>query len=193
MTPKQSLHQIRLATSRQGLRNATARAASIKLGGVSVWASSETELSTGIEELGKAIALCSKTHLSITKSVLRKLVRDHRSESEIEDRLFSAVLGYLLRRGELDATVCASENDRAFRVLLHSSQIERFGGALTAAEVMLREDRIIEVPRLEKIIFGQRSYNTWSSTAHILGRLSYLGLGRLDDRGTCRLVEEVVC
>lgn len=193
MTSKRSGRPIRLVTSRKGLPRATSRATSAKLGGVSVWAESEEQLATGIEDLSEAIAHCAKGHLSITKAVLRKIVRDHRSESEIEDRLFSAVLGYVLRRGELDATVCASETDRAFRVLIHVSQLDRFYQALATAEALLRKERIIEVPQLEKMIFGKRSYNTWSSTAHILGRLSYLGLGKLDDRATCHLVEDVAC
>jgi len=193
MNPKWSNRCMRLATSQQGLRNAAPRAASTKLGGVSIWAESESELSAGIEEVGEAIAHCAKAHLSITKVVLRKLVRDYRSDFKIEDRLFSAILGYVLRHGRLDAIVCASDSDRAFRVLLHSSQINRFACALEAAGKMLRENRIIEVRHLEKVVFGQRSYNTWSSTAHLLGRLSYLGLGKLDDRGTCRLVEEPEC
>lgn len=193
MTSKSSNRPIRLATSRQGLSRATSRARSIKLGGVAVWAESEEQLTDGIDDLCESIARCTKVHLSMTKAVLRKIVRDHRSESEIEDRLFSAVLGYVLRRGELDATVCASENDRAFRVLIHASRLDGFDQALIAAETLLRKERIIEVPRLERIIFGERSYNTWSSTAHVLGRLSYLGLGKMGGRGTCRLVEDVPC
>jgi len=184
---------IRLATNRQDLARSATNAASTRLGGVSVWAATEDELSAGIGALGEAISACAKLHLSLTKAVLRKLVRARRSDSQIEDRLFSALLGSVLRRGELDVMVCASKNDRRFRVILHASQIDRFKQALTTAETMLRTERAIEVPRLEKVIFGKRSYNTWSSTSHVLGRISYLGLGRLDADGRCHLVDKIAC
>jgi len=182
--------QIRLATNRQNLsaREATCR----KLGGVTVWAETVSDLDFGLRSLSDAISLCAAPHLSITKSVLRKLVRDHLAESNIADRLFSAVLGATLRQGVLDAMVCGSENDRPYRILIHSSQIQHMTQALDTAETMLRRESILDVPRLEKVIFGRRSYNTWSSTSHLLARLSYLGLGTLDEAGTCRLIEGFV-
>lgn len=190
MTPKHpppagsALH---LATNRNAFGSA-AEIASRRLGGVTVWAPTPEDLEVGLRTVSTAIMDCARVHLSITKSVLRKLVREHLKESTVEDRLFSAVLGYSMRIGGLDSFVASSANDRPFRVLIHRSQKERFDEALRVARRLLLQQSTISVPILEKALFGNRAYNTWSSTSHVLGRLSYLGFSTLDDEGACRLV-----
>ena len=179
---------LRLSTSRDSFRSA-ADAAARRLGGVTVWAPSPEDLDRGIETLSTAIIDCARVHLSITKSVLRKLVRARLEQSTVEDRLFSAVLGYTLRVGELDSFVASSANDRPFRVLIHRSQKERFEQAIQIACRLLRKQSSLTVPVLEKAIFRARAYNTWSSTSHVLGRLSYRGFASLDDEGGCHLVD----
>lgn len=181
---------IELATSRQALPS-SCDPVSRRLGGVTVWAPTPVKLERGIDQLSDAIDECASAHLSITKAVLRKLVRERLPACKIEDRLFSAVLGSTLRSGLLDAIVCASENDKPYRVLIHRAQLPRFAEATKTAITMLRRNGTIAVPLLEKAIFGNRSYNTWSSTAHVLARLSYLGLAQLGEEGRCSIVAEV--
>jgi hypothetical protein len=158
---------------------------------VSVWAPTSDDLQRGLEALSGEIADAARLHLTITKSVLRKLVRERLDDSLLENRLFSAVLGYTLRSGKLDAFVAASANDRPFRVLIHYSQKTRFDEALCAARDLLRRHKSLDVPTLERAVFGKRSYNTWSSTSHALGRLAYLGLATLDEAGTGHLVSDL--
>ena len=156
-----------------------------------VWAPTADDLEHGLEVLSGTIAECARLHLSITKPVLRKLVREQLDDLLVEDRLFSAVLGYTLRSGQLDAFASSSASDRPFRVLIHHSHKARFDEALRAARQLLRRHESLNVPMLEKAIFGKRSYNTWSSTSHVLGRLAYLGFATLDEEGICHLVSDL--
>jgi hypothetical protein len=179
-----------LAISRQSLPHSR-EPVSRRLGGVTLWAPTAADHQSGIRGLSDAIAECAGAHLTATKTVLRTLVRKQLPDSDVEDRVFAAVLGFTLRIGLLDAIVCASEKDKPYRVFIHRTQLSRFANALETATVLLRRSGTTTVPVLETALFGTRSYNTWSSTSHVLARLSYLGLARIGGEGRCSLVTEI--
>lgn len=180
--------EINLATKRADIQDrADAVLPCKKFGGITLWSTSEEQLNSGIAQVQAAIESCSKEHLTITRNVLRKLVRD-RLRVEVDDKVFSAILGSLLRSGAVDAILCASKNDKSYRVLIHREQLGRFQKAVDAALGMLESGATVEVRELERAVFGKRAYNTWSSASHIFSYLSYKGRTELGETGSCALV-----
>ncbi|MDP9010481.1 MAG: hypothetical protein M3N91_17550 [Pseudomonadota bacterium] len=163
-------------------------AVSTKLGGLTVWAENDDILKTGIRELQGSIEQTATMHLTIVRSVLKKLVVQSLESSDLDDKVFSGVLGATLRSGRLDSVVCSSTNDRPYRVLMHTSQSARWLTSRETALEMLRTKGTVRVRDLEGRIFGARAYNTYSSAMHVLARLSYLGVVRLEgDTAYCAI------
>jgi hypothetical protein len=165
---------------------------SAKLGGTTLWAARQDELERGVQELQASIELVAASHLSTARAVLKKLARDNLQASEIDDKVFSAVLGAALRGGRLDSLVCSSKNDKPFRVFMHVSQFARWQKARQAAICILATRGTLTVRDLEKQVFGVRAYNTWSSSLHLLAQLNYLGIVRFIDDDACSLVQGLI-
>ncbi len=146
-----------------------------KFGGVTLWAANEEQFSSALNALRAGIEYVASMYLTTTKNVLRKKVEEHLKTERIEDRVFSAILGWSLRIGNLDTLICSSINDRPFRVIIHPVQLVRWAGALNLATGMLLKQDILLIRELEAKLFGARAYNTWSSTAHVLSYLNYKG------------------
>jgi hypothetical protein len=155
-------------------------AASVKLGGVTAWAENDDILTTGIRELQGSIEQTAALHLTVIRSVLKKLVVQSLESSDLDDKVFSGVLGAALRSGRLDSVVCGSTNDKPYRVFMHASRSALWLQSRETALEMLRAQRPVRVRDLESKIFGARVYNTYSSSMHVLARLSYLGVVRLE-------------
>ena len=171
----------RIKSRRDGVRPSRrgTSSASLKLGGVTVWGENEDALAAAIGELKDSIEQTAASHLTIVRSVLKKLVVQHLECTDLDDKVFSAVLGAALRGGRLDSVVCSSTNDKAYRFLMHVSQSARWQHARDTALELLRDHGTLRIRDLESNIFGARAYNTYSSTAHVLARLNYLGIVRL--------------
>jgi hypothetical protein len=178
--------------SKIGLQREAGWDASIRLGGTTIWGANEVTLSKSLEALRNAIVTASGLHLTTTKAVLRKLVRENLGQAALDERMFSAVVGSVLRVGHLDTLLCASKNDRLFPVLVSQERIEALALALDTARQMLRESDLVTVPELEAVLFGKRAYNTWSSSSHVLGHLAFLGFGLIDESGDCHLIKGLV-
>jgi hypothetical protein len=158
----------------------TRDAASMRLGGVTAWAENADVLKTGIRELQDSIEQTAALHLTVVRSVLKKLVVQRLDSLDLDDKVFSGVLGAALRSGRMDSVVCGSTNDKPYRVLMHASRSTRWLQSRETALEMLRTQGMVRVRDLEGKIFGARAYNTYSSTMHVLARLSYLGVVRLE-------------
>lgn len=159
------------------------------VGGIRVWGESAQSLDEQLETLKAVVEVQASRHLSIARVVLKKLVVTDLGISSMEDRLFSAVLGAALRSGKLESVVCASKNDRGYRVYLESGRLLQWRDALTKAISLLEHRRVVQVRELERQIFGARAYNTWSSSSHVLAHLSYRGTVEMVAPDTFRLVE----
>lgn len=155
----------------------------IQLGGTTVYGPSESETLEMIEIVGKIIDACCEMHLSVTRSVLGKLASDKLGEP-LEKRLFGALLGSRIRLGHLCVIMCEAETGAEFRVFLHRSKVGPFTAAREIAKRMLRTEQQIMVKALEQKLFGERAYNTWSSTSHVLARLAFQGIALYKDRMT---------
>jgi hypothetical protein len=152
----------------------------MRLGGVTAWAENDDILAAGVRELQVSIEQTAALHLTVVRSVLKKLVVQSLESSDLDDKVFSGVLGAALRSGRLDSVVCGSTNDKPYRVLMHVSRSARWSQCRETALEMLRIQGMVRVRDLESKIFGARAYNTYSSTMHVLARLSYLGVVRLE-------------
>jgi hypothetical protein len=153
----------------------SAEAAHVQMGGITLWAEDAKTLAAGVLEFQRAISQVAQSHLSTTRAVLKKLVREALGGERLEDRVFSAVLGSVLRSGDIDTVICASKYDKGYRVYVHQAQQQAWASACSKALDLCRERGIISVRELETAIFGERRYNTWSSASHVLAYLTYRG------------------
>jgi hypothetical protein len=163
----------------------TRTSASVQLGGVTVYGQSEGEIVRTIDEISQILDDQGTRHLSATRPVLQKLVSDEIGE-KIERRLFGAILGSRIRVGVFEAWLCEAEQGSEFRVFIHRSQVKRFKKALNDTLIMLRDEGEVLVKQIERTLFPARSYNTWSSTSHVLGRLVFQGKAEYLDKMTFR-------
>ena len=162
---------------------------SVKLGGTTLWAAESALLQDGLQMLDLAIQESACVQLSSVRSVLKKLALNKLGAGELNDKLFSAVLGAVLRSGRMDSLLCASKNDKVYRVFVHRAQLERWRRACGTALTLLKSRKVLTVRDLEARIFKHRVYNSWSSASHVLAHLSYYGSVRLLDDGSGCLQE----
>ncbi len=154
----------------------------MSLGATTIYAPSETILQMEVEMIADAIYRSAAGYLSMTRNVLGKLSREKAGIDRIERRLFGAVLGRQLRLGRLESIVCSSIHGKLFRVFVNSENVEKFRASLATAREILWDKSVLQVQTLEKEIFGRRSYNTWSSSSHLLARLVYMGVAEQIDK-----------
>src|SRR5688572_9923639 len=83
------------------------RPASLRLGGVTIYAPDELELDRAYKTIADAIEQRSKQHLTLTRVTLNSEVREHLNVT-VERRIFGAILGAQLRFGILDSIPCAA-------------------------------------------------------------------------------------
>jgi hypothetical protein len=155
--------------------------ASLRLGGITIYAPDKSELLRAYKTIADAIDECSKPHLSLTRIVLNSEVQKHLNVT-LDQRIFGAILGSQLRLGILDSIPCAAVTGKVLRVYLHNQQLDTFlhNLEITAAELRLR--RVVQVRDIEEKLFRQRCWGTWSSAFHILARLVHIGRACYVDR-----------
>lgn len=155
----------------------------VRLGGAFVYARDDHALNSAMNCATETIGRHSSGHLSLTRANLRNLVKTELGEAE-DDRLFGALLGLQLRRGQIDSVVCAAPSGKTFRVFVHVTRIDEFHDCVRRTIEQLRELRVVELCHVEQAVFSQRRWGTWSSTSHILARMMFLGTACPLDRTT---------
>ena len=158
----------------------------MNFGATTIYAPNEAILQKEIEMLADIIYRSAAGYLSMTRNVLGKLTRERAGIDRIEKRLFGAVLGRQLRLGQLESIVCSSIHGKHFRVYVHPDNVERFRDSLATARKLLWENSVLQIQKLEKEIFGRPSYNTWSSSSHLLARLVFVGVAEQIDKYSVR-------
>jgi hypothetical protein len=159
--------------------------ASLRLGGITIYAPDALELDRSYKVIADAIDNCSKSHLSLVRVALNSEVRK-RANTNIDQRIFGAILNSQLRLGIIDSIPCAAITGKVFRIYVHCQQIDAFHRHLEMATAELRQGRPVNVPAIEGKIFGQRRWGTWSSAFHILARLTQMGRACYVDKNTFR-------
>jgi hypothetical protein len=148
--------------------------ASLRLGGVTIYAPGDQELADGFKMVADAINQCSESHLTLMRVTLKSEVQGHLNV-KVDNTVFGAILGYQLRLGILDSIPCAAVSGKVFRTYVHNQQVDRFCDHLEATTAELRLRHMVQVPDIEEKLFGQRRWGTWSSAFHILARLVQIG------------------
>lgn len=145
-----------------------------RLGGVTIYAAADAELSYGLAAIAEAICICSRSHVSLTRNTLKSQVV-RRIGAVVDKRVFGAIVGEQLRLGRLDSILCASAAGKPFRVLIHADQVPRFTEYVRVIAQQIRVARVLEVTNVERELFVERQWGTWSSASHILARLVFMG------------------
>jgi hypothetical protein len=146
----------------------------LRLGGITIYAPSESELARAYKIVADAIDQCSKPHLSLIRVALNSEVRKLLNVT-VNPRIFGAILGSQLRSGTLDSIPCAAITGKVFRIYVHKKQIGIFNQHLEATAAELRLQGVVHVRDIEGKLFGQRRWGTWSSALHVLARLVQIG------------------
>jgi len=179
-----------IATSRDGLRLSSSREPTFRtLGGIKIWGVDDKSLDAELLKIRTAIETASEQHLSAIKNVIRSLASKHLGR-ELDERIFSAVLGWSLRRGAIDAFVCGSKSDRPFRIVVHSQNRSKFFAAVETARNLLAKGTSVRVSQVETALFDARRYNTWSSAMQVLGTIVHSGYAEFTDDGAAIMIED---
>src|SRR5262249_9391761 len=157
-----------------------AAAASLQLGGITLYAATNSALNDAMQAISQAIRQASEAHLTLTRVTLASEVKKLVGVT-IEKRVFGAILGLQLRLGVLDCIPCAAISGKVFRIYAHQNRIDEFTSNLRVAEEQLRHRGVLEVRQLETRVFGSRKWGTWSSAMHLLARLVQKGRARYQD------------
>lgn len=166
--------------------NPEKNAISEKIGGTTVWAPSAADLQSGLQALTLSIDGVARTHLTAVRSVLKTLVQGE--IGNVDDRVFGAVLGRCQRFAILDELLVLSRGERLYRAYFHRCEKHKVQSAVRAAGEALADRNEIPVKDFEIVIFGARSYNTWSSASHCLGHHAYTGFAEEVEPGLFRRV-----
>lgn len=154
--------------------NFSGNAASLRLGGVTVYGPSESELRRSVQTVADEIDQCSNPHLSLLRVTLNSEVKKHLNEA-VDRRIFGAILGSQLRLGVLDSIPVATKTGKVFRIYVHNGQMDTFRRHLATTETELRRRDVVHVRDIERKLFGERRWGTWSSASHVLARLVQIG------------------
>jgi hypothetical protein len=148
--------------------------ASLRLGGITIYAAGDRELARGFKVLAGAIDECAKAHLTLQRVTLSSEVQEHIA-GDVDSTVFGAILGHQLSLGILDSVPCAAISGKVFRTYVHNQQLNKFRDHIEGATAKLRLRHIVQVRDVEEELFGQRYWGTRSSTFHILARLVQIG------------------
>ena len=159
--------------------------ASLRLGGITIYAAGDRELARGFKVVADAIDQCAKAHLTLQRVTLNSEVQE-RLAVKVDSTVFGAILGYQLSLGILDSVPCAAVSGKIFRTYVHNQQLNRFREHLETTTAELRLRHMVQVRDIEEKLFGHRYWGTWSSTFHILTRLVQIGRA-------CYVDEESFC
>lgn len=155
-----------------------------KLGGVEIYCCDDDTLHEEMEVIGASIRASALKYLSTAKNVLSKASREAIEKEYIKGRLFSALLGWQMHLGYIDSIICESQSGKIFYVYIHKDNISKFNSMVEKVKIEILNKGRLNIQDVEGIVFGNRSYNTWSSSTHILSRLARLGFCEQSDKYT---------
>jgi len=134
-----------------------------------------TSLITVLENIAAIVDNCARKHWIVGRAVLVKLVRTALGTNAPSDEVLSSIINWRSRMGVLSGLICESVNGKPMWVSYHSAQRPWLDAALKKADEALLNKKTVLVRELERDLFGDRSYNTWSATSFVLARLVRIG------------------
>jgi hypothetical protein len=166
------------------------QAASIRLGGITLYGQSKGELDQAIERGAAAICKTSGEHLLITRDLLRRAAAEQCDILE-EQRIFSALLGLCLRRGVLDTLVCTAHTGSQYWTIFNGNRGNEIDNALEWACSRARARGEVRIKDLRDHFFPDHAWGTWASAQNILCRAVTLGLVWQVDKYSFELASEL--
>ncbi len=161
-----------------------------QLGGLRIYSRSKRQLDAGIDRLAAVISETSQKSPGLTPSLLR-YVAGERIGTQIPKRVFSAVLGSLLRRGQLDAVICEGPEGTRFRVILERYRLSEFQDRVKETTSLLCAKKTLAIAFLRDRYFPGTAKGRWTHAMFIAARLVRLGIALYVDRYRIELAESV--
>jgi hypothetical protein len=161
------------------VRPANETYAELTLGGITLYSSSLGCLKSRIDEVSAAIHAETKDQLLLIRQVLRSQIRA-RLDFDLSDRAFGAVLGRMLKVGDLKILLSLSSNLKLIRVLFQSANADRVNNILGDARQMLDQKGVISTSEVQLRHFKGRG--GYYMAQQICGALVYQGRAVASDR-----------
>src|SRR4051812_22758018 len=120
-------------------RPTTGSYSELRLGGITLYSSSAQFLNAQLVSINAAITAASREHILLIRQVLLSQTRT-RLGIELPDRVFGAVLGRMLKLGEMKVFVTLSLNNKIMRVHYHQGNAERLHNAIGNIRVRLLKE-----------------------------------------------------
>jgi hypothetical protein len=172
------------------LRPASRSPAVRQFGGIKVFAQTQSKLEEGIKLLSAAICNVLLTNSTLTPSLTRYLVSEEIG-CEVPRRVFSAVLGSVLRSGALDTVICEGSQGTAFRVVVHRSKLAEFEARVSEIGGRLCREKLVAISDVRDEFFSAKSKGDWTKAMFVVARLVRLGLGRYRDQFSIEVQEPI--
>ncbi len=153
----------------------------LSLGGVNLYACDAEYLDYVVEAKSAVIEDSLLPHLTMLRNPLAKLVREE-VKHPVERRLFTAILGRLLRLGRITCFPCLTINGKVLRTLVHRDQIGTFQEQLEWTVGALRENGVLAVRTVERHCFPEPKWGTWVSSSNLLAHAAYKGYAVYADK-----------
>lgn len=184
------MSDIGLFASPEELPSYANNCASRQFGGIRIFAVTSTKLQDAIDRTCKGILRVSAGTWGLTPSMLLILVQQDLGV-EISKRVFSALLGYKLRCGDLDTVICESTQGAPFRVVLHRNRIADFKSRTRETADQLHARRILQISDIRDNYFKNKPKGSWTQAMYVAARLARLGIAEYQDQYTIKMPDTV--
>jgi len=161
-----------------------------RLGGVTLYSSTEECLDLRIRDVHDAIVSTSREHILLIRQVLRSEAQKQ-LDFELSDRVFGAVLGRMLKLGEMKVLLALSINLKVLRILFHETNHDTITSILDAAKHELLRSHRITTKEVQARHFAGR-WAGYYMAQQVCGALVYLGVATQPDRDLYELTTELI-
>jgi hypothetical protein len=152
-----------------------------RFGGIDLYAYGDEELAREIATVRAGIFAVVKESGPLAPSLIRYLAAK-RTDREISQRVFSALLGAELRSGRLDGVVCESETGKAFRIVVEADMKPRFETFLRNCLDMVPSSGRLTIASVRDRLYPGEKEGNWTRAYYLASRLARIGLVDFVDR-----------
>jgi hypothetical protein len=152
-----------------------------RFGGINLYAYGDDELYREIENIRSGILSVVQEKGPLAPSLVRYLVAN-KTNQEIPQRVFSALLGAELRSGRLDCIVCESETKKPFRIVIAAAAKLKFEILLKNCLEMISSSERIMISTIRDRLYPGEDQGNWTRAYYLASRLARVGLVDFLDR-----------
>jgi len=164
--------------------------AELTFGGISLYSSTPEALDKYIDQVRTATSDVLLDHLLLIRQVLKAKVQENCSFS-LTDRIFGAVLGRMLKMGELKVLLCLTANFKRMRVIYHSKNHDRLNEIIAAVRAKVLIAGSVSTSEVQASYF-EGLWAGYYMAQQVCGALSYRGYLVHTDRDQFVLPREVI-